>query len=176
MPKTYTRRIWNYKLADFDKFRSPLTEYNLTAKVEETTDLDINAQQITDSLIYAAEKSIPNKVVTIIPSESPWITSKVKRLIRKRKRLHKRFKRTNKYKNIRNLAVSELRNSKKNYFDKPDELLSTSTTDSKIFWKTAKQFLNLGKSSSSIPTLKRNDYYTEDDLQKANLFSVKRYR
>ena len=90
--KTYTRRIWNYKLTDFDKFRSSLTEYNLTAKVEETTDLDMNAQQITDSLIYAAEKSIPNKVVTIRPSESPWITSKVNRLIRKRKRLHKRFK------------------------------------------------------------------------------------
>ena len=176
--KTYTRRIWNYKLADFNKFRSSLTEYNLTAKVEETTDLDINAQQITDSLIYAAEKSIPNKVVTIRPSESPWITSKVKRLIRKRKCLHKRFKRTNNlvywesYKNIRNLAVSELRNSKKNYFDKLDELLSTSTTDSKIFWKTAKQFLNLGKSSSSIPTLKLNDYYAEDDLQKANLLNT----
>ena len=114
--KTYTRRIWNYKLADFDKFRSSLTEYNLTA--EETTDLDINAQQITDSLMYAAEKSIPNKVVTIRPSESLWITSTVKRLIRKRKRLHKRFKRPNNlvywesYKNIRHLTVSELRNSK----------------------------------------------------------------
>ena len=137
--KTYTRRIWNYKLADFDKFRSSLTEYSLTAKVEEITDLDINAQQITDSLIYAAEKSIPNKVVTIRPSESPWITSKVKRLIRKRKRHHERFKRTNNlvywksYKNIRNPAVSEFRNSKKKYFDKLDDLLSTSTTDSKIF-------------------------------------------
>ena len=77
--KTYTRRIWNNKLADFDKFRSSLTEYNLTAKVEKTTDLDINAHQITDSLIYAAEKFIPNEVVTIRPSESPWITSKVKK-------------------------------------------------------------------------------------------------
>ena len=75
-------------------------------------------------------------------------------------------------KNIRNLAVSELRNSKKNYLDKLDELLSTSTTDSKIFWKTAKQFLNLWKSSTSKPTLKLNDYYAEDDLQKANLLNT----
>ena len=176
--KTYTKRILNYKLVDFDKFRSSLTEYNLTVKVEETTDLGINAQQITDSLIYeyAAEMSIPNKVVTIRSSESPWITSKVKKLTRKRNRLHKRFKRTNNliywesYKNIRNLTVTELRNSKKNYFDKIDELLSTSTRDSKIFWKTAKQFLR--KSSSSISTLKLNDYYAEDDLQKANLLNT----
>ena len=120
--------------------------------------------------------SIPNKVVTIRPFESPWITSKVKR--HTKTLLHKRFKRTNNlvywesYKNIRNLAVSELRNSKKKYFDKLDELLSTSTTDSKIFWKTAKQFLNFRKSSSSIPTLKRNDYYAENDLQKANLLNT----
>ena len=173
--------LWHsldFSLTFFDKFRSSLMEYNLTVKVGETTDLDINAQQITDSLIYAAEMSIPNKVVTVRLSESSWITSKVKQLIRKRKRLHKRFKRTNKlvywesYKIIHNLAVKELRNSKKKYFDKLDELLSTSTTDSKIFWKTAKQFLNLGKSSSSIPTLKLNDYYAKDDLKKANLLNT----
>ena len=91
--KTYTRRIWNYKLADFDKFRSSLTEYNLIVKVEETIDLDINAQQITDALIYAAEMSIPNKELTI--RQSPWITSKIKKLIQKCKRLYKGFKRTN---------------------------------------------------------------------------------
>ena len=50
--KTYSRRIWNYtcKLADFVKFRELLSNHNLIAKVEETTDLDISAQQITDAL------------------------------------------------------------------------------------------------------------------------------
>ena len=76
------------------------------------------------------------------------------------------------YKNIRNLAITELRNSKKNYFDKLVELLSTSTTDAKIFWKTAKQFLNFGKSTSLISALKLNDYYAEDDLQKAKLLNT----
>ena len=51
--KTYSRRIWNYKLADFD-FRDLLTDYNLAAKVEETTDLDTNAQQITDVLLFCS--------------------------------------------------------------------------------------------------------------------------
>ena len=50
--KTYRRQIWNYKLADFDKFRELLSDYNLIAKVEETTDLDINAQQVTDALFF----------------------------------------------------------------------------------------------------------------------------
>ena len=76
--KTYRRRIWNYKLADFDKFRELLSDYNLIAKVEETTDLDINAQQITDALFFAAEQTIPNKVLTIRPSETPWINCQIK--------------------------------------------------------------------------------------------------
>ena len=41
-----------------------------------------------------------------------------------------------------------------------------------MFLKTVKQFLNLGKSSSLMPTLKLNDYYAEDGLQKANLLNT----
>ena len=176
--KTYSRRIWNYKLADFDKFRELLSDYNLIAKVEETTDLDINAQQITDALFFAAEQSISNKVVTIRPSETPWINCKIKKLIQKRKRFFKIFRRTDsplywKRNNFfQNRVVTEIRNSKKNYFDKLDILLSTNTTNSKLFWKTAKQVLNLGKSSNSIPTIKLNNEYAEDDIQKANMLNA----
>ena len=176
--KTYSRRIWNYKLADFDKFRDLLTDYNLTAKVEETTDLDTNSQQITDALFFAAEQSIPNKVVIIRPTELPWINCHIKKLIRKRKRLFKIFRRTDnphywdRYKFLRNRVVTEIRNSKKNYFDNLDRLLSTNTTNSKLFWKTAKQVLNLGKTSNSIPTLTLNNEYAEDDFQKASMLNA----
>ena len=146
--KTYSRRIWNYKLADFDKFRELLSDYNHIAKVEETTDLDISAQQITVALFFAAEQTIPNKVVTIRPSETPWINCQIKKLIRKRKRFFKIFRRTDnplyweRYNFFRNRVVTEIRNSKKNYFYKLDILLSTNTANSKLFWKTAKQVLN----------------------------------
>ena len=59
--------------------------------------------------------------------------------------------------------MTEIRNCKKNYFDKLDRLLST-TRNSKLFWKTAKQVLNLRKSSNSVPTLKLNNEYAEDDI------------
>ena len=97
--KTYSRRVWNYKLAVFDTFRELLSDYNLIAKVGERTDLDINAQQISDALFFvcfyfAAEQTIPNKVVTIRPSETPWINCQIKKLIRKRKPFFKSFRRT----------------------------------------------------------------------------------
>ena len=67
--------------------------------------------------------------------------------------------------------MTEIRNCKKNYFDKLDRLL-TKTTNLKLFWKTAKQVLNLGKSSNSIPTLKLKNEYAEDDIQKANMLNA----
>ena len=155
-----------------------MSDYNLIAKVEETTDLDINAQQITDALFFASEQSIPNKVETIRPSETPWINCQIKKLIRKRKRFFKLFRRTDnplyweRYNFFWNRVLTEIRNSKKNYFDKLDILLSTKTKNSKLFWKTAKQVLNLGKPSDSIPTLKLNNEYVEDDIQKANMLNA----
>ena len=62
---------------------------------------------------------IPNKTVTIRPSDPPWITSTIKRYIRKRKRAYRKAKHTklpshwNKFKQLRNKVVSLIRESKK---------------------------------------------------------------
>ena len=87
--------------------------------------------------MQAADKSIPNKIVTIKPSDHPWITCHIKNMIRKRKRTFRQFKKTNinhywlKYKTIRNNVVKEIRQSKQQYFDKLDQLLSSENIDPK---------------------------------------------
>ena len=63
--------------------------------------------------------------------------------------------------------MSEIRKSEKEYYDNIDQLLSSNTTNSKLFWKTTKQILKLGKSSTNIPTLVMNSELAEDNLQKA---------
>ena len=73
------------------------------------------------------------------------------------------------YKILRNRIVTEIRKSKKDYFDKLDGLLSTETTNSKLFWKTAKQVLNIGKSAFNIPTLIMHNEHAEDSSHKANI-------
>ena len=151
---------------------------NLLGRLEQTNNIDVNAQHITEALLLAAESTIPNKTVTIRPSTHPWITSHIRQLIRKRKHTFKQFKRTSdnhywdKYKCIRNKIVSDIRKSKNDYFDKLNALLSTETTNGKLFWKTSKQLLNVEKSSSSIPTLVLNNEYAEDDNQKANMLNT----
>ena len=175
--KAFKRRIWNYNLADFDKYRHVLTNSNLEEKLQQTTDIDQNTKEVTETIIYAADQAIPNRYVTIRPTEHPWITCHIKNLIRKRKRNFRKFKRTTNplhlehYKTLRNKVVSEIRKSKKDYFDKLDNLLSSETTDSKLFWKTSKQMLNIGKSNHDIPMLFMNNECAETDIQKTNMLN-----
>ena len=49
--------------------------------------------------------------------------------------------------------------------------MSSENTDTKLFWKTSKQLLNLNKSSGSIPYPKLNSTIAENDKQKAELLN-----
>ena len=175
---SFRRKIWNYRLADYDKYRMILMDSELLQKIEVDENIDQNIQVISDTIIKAAEESIPNKIVTIKPDDHPWITCHIKNLIRKRKRTYRQFKKTNnmhfwtKYKQLRNKANSAVRKSKKDYFDKLDNLLSSENSNSKLFWKTSKQLLNLGQSSNNIPTLTMNHEVAQTDCQKAELLNT----
>ena len=112
--KSYTRKIWIYSQADFDKYRELLTDYHLEIAAQQA-----DIVQITQAAILeAAEKSTPNKLVVIRPNDYPWITCFIKSLIRKRRRLYRKFKKTNKmhhwirFKALRNKVVNHVRKSK----------------------------------------------------------------
>ena len=86
--------------------------------VLKTDDIDTYAKGLIDKLLHLAEDSIPNKVITIRPTYPPWITSQIKRLIKKRKRAYRNAKRTQnpsdwyKFKQHRNKVILAIRESK----------------------------------------------------------------
>ena len=92
---TYKRKIWNYQRADFEKYRQLLREHGLTNKIR-NKELDSSVQIVADAIFDAAEKSIPNKLVNIRPSDYPWITCHIKSLIRKRRRVYNKFQKKKK--------------------------------------------------------------------------------
>ena len=155
--KTFKRKVWYFKLSNFERYREILADYNLEEKVNLSTDIVENINHITETIMSAAEQAIPNKVATIRPAEHPWITCHIRNLIRKRKRTYKKFKRTSnanlwgKYKIIRNKIVSLIRKSRNDYLKKMNSLLSTETTNIKLFWKTSRQLLKFGNQHLSSP-------------------------
>ena len=90
----FKRRVWNYKRADFDKFRDLLSQKDFETRLASINNIDENVKYIIETIHEAASQSIPNNVVIIKQSDNPWVTSQIKNLIRKRKRYHKKFKST----------------------------------------------------------------------------------
>ena len=77
----------------------------------------------------------------------------------------------NKFKTLRNKIIGLIRKSKQDYFDKLENTLNNENLNSKLFWKTSKQLLKLGKTQQNIPTLVLNNETAETDLQKANMLN-----
>ena len=94
---------------------------------------DVYDNNINKTVNNIASECIANRNVRIRPSDPPWITSEIKRNIRKRKRAilraFRRAKRTDsvsrweKFMKLRNKAVNLIRHSKRSYFDSIAEKL-----------------------------------------------------
>ena len=71
---SFKRKLWFYKLADYNKCRELLCEAYLENIIQSNDNTDLNIKVITDAIVPAAEKSIPNKIITVKPNDFPWIT------------------------------------------------------------------------------------------------------
>ena len=133
--KTYKRKIWNYQRADFAKYRQILSEHDLPNSIR-SNELDSSVQIVAVAIFNAADKSIPNKIVNIRPTDYPWITCHIKSLIRKRRRVYYKFKKTNnayfwnQFKVIRNNVIDLIRKSKQNYFDQLENIFCNENLNS----------------------------------------------
>lgn len=82
----YSRRVWDYKHGHFNQFKSDLNNLNFDYILDNA--VNDSASKLNDDIIEAAEKNSPYRMVKIRPQDPPWMTSHIKNLIRRRKRLH----------------------------------------------------------------------------------------
>ena len=66
--KPYKRHIWLYEKGNYDEHRLILNNIDWDS-ITDDNDFDIVAEKFTDTLIKAAEKTVPNKTVTIRPDD-----------------------------------------------------------------------------------------------------------
>ena len=139
-------------------------------------DIDTYARNVTNHIKEISKQCIPNKTIRVRPLEPPWITSSIKKQIRKRKRLYRRAKTTNnpdiwnKFRRQRNKTISLIRLSKQNHIDKLKAKLKFENLTSKDWWSTLKYFISSEK-VSNIPPLKSNNNIIFDATEKANLLN-----
>ena len=132
---------------------------------------------ITDVIINAAKTSIPNKYVNIRPNDVPWFQSNIRKLIRQRKRLHKKAKIINSdlawaiFRKKRNDVTTAIRKCKSDFKENLIKKINESSLGAKNWFKMAKSFLKLNKQSNKIPTLINQNVEASTDTEKATLLN-----
>ena len=139
-------------------------------------DINIYTRNFTDYLNSLTAECIPNKTVRIRPSDPPWITTAVRKLIRKRKRAYKRAKQLNtmilwnKFRKIRNKVIESIRQSKQHHLDQLSNKLKSESLSAKDWWSTLKAFISPTE-KSSVPTLEKDSCVRSDDTDTANILN-----
>ena len=174
--KTFKREVWLYDRGNYNHYRQKLNDANWDALFTSNNINEIS-DNITQHILTAAKDTIPNKKVTIRPNEPEWMNSKIKTLIRQRKRLFRKAKRTNtehawnKFKLKRNEVTKHLREGKIKYFQKLSQDLRNNSSNSKSWYKTASKFLLYDSNQNGVPILESNGLVIESDDQKAEVLN-----
>ena len=119
---------------------------------------------------------IPKKIVTIRPSDLPWMTSSIKRYIRKRKRAYRRAKQTNfmndwnTFRRLRNKTISMIRESKKALNESLSDKLKSDSLSPRQWWSLLKSFISPSSQASSPPLEKDGLVFVEEE-EKANVLN-----
>ncbi len=105
----YTRKVWNYKKADYVKLNKLISEYDWS--VLNTRNIDDAVTLFTNIFIELIKQCIPSSEVTIRPDDKPWYNSEIRHTSKHRNRLRKKALTTgrindwNNYKKMRNKVI-----------------------------------------------------------------------
>ena len=175
---SYKRKIWLYDQGNYHDYRAKLkaVEWDNIINMENT--LENIANSLSEHILKAASETIPNRVITVRQNDLPWITSEIRKLMRKRDRSRRKAKKVNseyhwsKFKALRNEVVDLLRLAKSKYHESLCDQIKNDKFSSKEWWKLVKQLSNMNKKSHGIKILVSNDdTIITDDLDKANLLN-----
>jgi hypothetical protein len=173
---SYKWKVFMFDRGDFESFRQQLSLVDWDSLLV-SDDIDISTSNITRALIDAANTNIPNRVITVRKDNPPWLTSSIKRVIRRKNRLHKRAKRSNlpghweRFRIARNKCNNLVSNAKITHYSKVSENIRLEKAGSKNWWTLVKSLTGNNECSRTIPPIEHNGNLVFDDIDKSELFN-----
>ena len=165
-----SKQIYDYQNANWDNFRLELSHVSWDTILNDDVSIDCVWNNWKRVFFKAVHNNIPSRAIKS-KRNVPWITSEIRKLFHKRKRLWKKAKSTqlesdwNKYEVLRNKVKSEL---SKSYYRHVHLLVESKNP--KRFWS----FIKSKTKNKSIPlTMKWNDrdIKASSGKEKAELFN-----
>jgi len=168
LPKTFRRKVWLYKRADFDSANHTLS--CIPPSFFPDKDVNVFWQQWADLFLTTMSSFIPSK--SISPHRNlPYFSKELILLVRRKQRCFAQAKRLNtprswsKYNKVRSQVTTALRSAKKDYLSK----LSAKVHSPKDFWPMVHK---LNPNHQRIPSVLSHESLTADTpSEKANLFN-----
>ncbi|MCG8046489.1 MAG: reverse transcriptase domain-containing protein [Candidatus Thiodiazotropha endolucinida] len=171
---SFTRHVWYYGKGDYNLLRQRASELDWESLYN--NDTATYASNIHSAILQIARQCIPNREIKVKPTDPPWLTSIIKRHIRKRKRAYKRAKRSSSasdwysFRKQRNKTITLIRKSKQAFYDNIKNKLASNTLSQKDWWSTLKTFI-APRTKSTVPPLEYNNEVYSDEFDKANIFN-----
>ena len=101
-----------------ERFKTFLTNVNWESIMIDTVCPSESTSILQEKLEKLNDMCFPWKTQKIRSTDHPWITDNVRRGIRRRRRRYKKHKRDDRWKNIKQEIVSEIKTNKKEYYQK----------------------------------------------------------
>ena len=174
--RPYVRTMWDFANADFDLYRNALSQ----CKWDDCfvgNDIDRATEMWTNMVLNTAKDTIPNKQVTVRPGDKPWYNNHLRRLCRRKDRLHKAAKLTNSPESWYNFRVARtqytdaITEAKENHEKGKYNCLIREDNSTKKWWSIVKQIQSSNDISDSIPPIEVNGRIITDDKDKASAFN-----
>ena len=173
--KQKPRKVFIFSKADWPTFKAKMKLYQqsfLSNHYGQT--VEQLWTDFTTTLDKLVQECIPAKLIRG-KSSLPWITQEIKRLIRKRDSLYRKFKRSGdsdiktKFQTLRQQIKKKIKDSYQAYLE---NLLGLNDEDSKCDSKKLFSFLKNSRcDQQGIPPLKHDNILYSDTKTKANLFN-----
>ena len=174
--KKFTRNVWNIQAGNFEELNIHLSNLDWE-NILDVDNVDTATNLWYDLFIQAADLYIPHKSITIKDNDLPYMTQRLKRLIKTKDKYFKIYARSvlesdhDIYKYHRNISTNELRLAESRYYDRLSEDLMINQTNSKMWWKLIKRTINNTGSSLHETPILDNGVLIYDDKGKAEAFN-----
>ena len=155
----YKRRIWYYDNANVFAIRKSIEMFHWQEHLGNLKCPNEQVALLNEVLLNIYSNFIPNKVKTIRPQQAPWITDKIKILLRKKNRAYRKFVKNGKPIGKTEVIISDgsklIQDSKRNYFIKTGNILASPGASNKKYWSLINTIMNKAK-IPIIPPLLEN--------------------
>ena len=145
----YKRKIWKYDNGDHEGLKQLIHDFDWQSLKDHN--INVYVENFTNKFLELCKMTIPNKFITIRPSDPPWFNGLVRKLIRRRKRAHKKAKRLDTagswraFRKLRNEVIAAIKASKYNLKNKLVNNLKSGNLSGKDWWRTFKSLIDMEK-------------------------------